>query len=258
MFVDAVVANVVLFLVGQVFAWLYLRSGRFAVGAAAMISLWVCIDWWLVQRYLLGGEPSKQVLPLLLLQLTVVLVAGAYLWACVRRRRGAAERTERYRAVTRHMLAGELKQAAVDYRALCWTDPWDASAWLGLGDALRRSDDLQGSARAYARAAGVDVDKQFADLLAHRRSLWAAAAASKSAADADSKPSRSHVETRAVAAQTAGGRANKQSRAERVASDKEGEAVGGEAIAGGDEAVRSGKAAKLSSPRRKNKRASAG
>ncbi|MFT4515568.1 MAG: hypothetical protein ACI91B_004285, partial [Planctomycetota bacterium] len=92
MFVDAVMANVLVFAVGQVFAWLFLRSGRFWMGAGATVALWTFIDWWLVSRYLLANPPEGQQVPLLGLQATVALTTAAYLWALVRRRLAAPKR----------------------------------------------------------------------------------------------------------------------------------------------------------------------
>lgn len=171
MFVDAVLANVVLFLVGQAFAWLYMRSGRFAIGAGATIVLWISIDWWLVQRYLLAAPAARQVLPLLLLQLTAIGTTAAFVWARVRRHRSRDRRDERHREAVRIALTGEHAAAAVVLRSLCWNDPWDVAAWLGLGDALRRTGQAKAARRAYARASSVDVEGRFTDLLAHRRSL---------------------------------------------------------------------------------------
>jgi len=170
-FVDAVWANVLVFAVGQAFAWLYVRSGRFWLGAGATIALWVAADWWLVGRYLLGASPAEQSVPLLLLQATAIATTVAFVWALVRRRQGRADRDQRHRKAIQHMLAGDHDGAAEVFRQLVWSDGWDAAAWVGLGDALRRAGDGAKARRSYARAGAVDLTRQFADLLAHRQQL---------------------------------------------------------------------------------------
>ena len=72
MFVDAVLANVLVFAVGQAFAWLFLRTGRFWVGAAATTALWASMDCWLVQRFLLATPAEGQQLAVLILQATAL------------------------------------------------------------------------------------------------------------------------------------------------------------------------------------------
>lgn len=171
MFVDAVWANVLVFAVGQAFAWLYARSGRFWLGAGATVTLWVAADWWLVGRYLLGASAAEQVLPVAILQLTSVATTGAFLWAQLRRRQGRAARAERHRHAIQRMLAGDHDAAVATFRQLVWSDGWDAAAWVGLGDALRRAGDVTAARRSYARADAVDLANAFADLLSHRRQL---------------------------------------------------------------------------------------
>ena len=171
MFVDAVWANLSVFGVGQVFAWLFLRSGRFWVGAGALAVLWAAIDWWLVQRFLLSVPAQGQQLAVCILQATAVLVTGSYLWACLRRWLGAPVRSERFRRGITELVQGQWTSAEVSFRQLVWSDPWDVPAWIGRGDAFRRLQRPRRARRCYRRAAGVDVQGQFADLLAHRLEL---------------------------------------------------------------------------------------
>lgn len=177
MFVDAVVGNLLVMAVGQAFAWLYLRTGRFWVGTVATMLLWVAADWWLVGRYLLDAAPSAQRVPVLLLQATALATTAGFLWAMARRRRGARLREQRHRDGTQQLLSGAHEPAQQTYRALCWADPWDAAAWIGRGDALRRGGDARAARRCYARARAVDVRRVFPDLVAHRLQLLDAAAA---------------------------------------------------------------------------------
>ena len=185
-FIDAVMANVLVFAVGQVFAWLFLRTGRFWLGAGATVVLWVSIDCWLVQRYVLASPADMQQLALLCLQATAALTTFFYLWACVRKRLAAPRRAAGYRRGIRQLLAGELSAAAETFRGLAWDNPWDPSAWIGRGDACRRLGVASRARRCYRRAASVDVKGQFADLLAHRFHLLQAV---KLVADPDPKDS---------------------------------------------------------------------
>lgn len=209
MFVDAVWANVLVFAVGQAFAWLYLRGGRFWLGAGATLLLWASADWWLVGRYLLGASPGEQVVPLLILQVTAIATSAAYLWARLRRRQGRASRGQRHREAIQRMLAGEHGEAVTMFRQLVWSDGWDAAAWIGLGDALRRMGERPKARRCYARAGAVDLDRAFADLLSHRAQLLLRPAPPKKSAivskdPATAKGSRARRKKAAGKARTAG------------------------------------------------------
>lgn len=211
MFVDAVGANVLVFAVGQVFAWLFLRTGRFWVGAGATILLWVSIDWWLVQRYLLATPPEGQQLAVWLLQITAVAVTLSYVWAIVRRRLAAPQRPARFRSALAELLQGKSKQAEASFAGLVWSDPWDASAWIGRGDSFRRLGVLGKARGCYRRAIGVDTKKEFADLVAHRLKLLQASKPEKSAAK---KPAAVAAGPTPAAAPVA----RKQKRARKAAS----------------------------------------
>lgn len=170
-FVDAVWVNLAVFAVGQLFAWRYARGGRFWVGAGVTVLLWASLDWWLVGRYLLAYAPEQQALPLAGLQLTAAVTACAYLWACVRQRRGRRQRDVGHRQALACLLRGDHAGATEAYRGLVWSDGWDAAAWIGLGDAYRRSGARGKAARSYRRARAVDVSGQLADVLDHRGRL---------------------------------------------------------------------------------------
>lgn len=171
MFVDAVWVHLLVFAVGQACAWLYARSGRFGPGATATVCLWVAVDWWLVVRYLLAADAQGQLAPLALLYAAAGLTSGALVWAGLRRRSGRRLRDERHRRALALALGGDHEGAAGVYRALVWSDGWDAAAWLGLGDALRRAGNVRRARTSYRRAAAVDRRDRFHDLLAHRQEL---------------------------------------------------------------------------------------
>ncbi|MEC8251779.1 MAG: hypothetical protein VX044_01100 [Planctomycetota bacterium] len=171
MFVDAVWAHLLVFAVGQLFAWRYAQTGRFWLGAGVTIVLWAAADWWLVSRYLLAVEASRQAPPLLLLQVAAVTTSCAYLWALMRRWRGARGRGDGHRSAVAALLRGDREDAVKGYRKLVWSDCWDAIAWLGLGDALRRGGATGKARRCYRRAGAVDVAQRHQDLVAHRLAL---------------------------------------------------------------------------------------
>ena len=175
-------ANVLVFAVGQVFAWLYLRSGRFWLGAGATVALWGAIDWWLVGRYVLGTPVAGQQLPVLVLQAMAFLTTASYLAAIIRRRVGAAQRPDRFREGITLLLSGQFEAADQTFRKLAWTDPWDPSAWIARGDASRRLGRVAAARRCYRRAASVDGKGQFADLVAHRTKLLSLLGATQVAA----------------------------------------------------------------------------
>jgi len=174
-FIDAVWAHLCMFAVGQVFAWRYARSGRFGLGAASTVSLWVTVDAWLVARYLLDLPADAQLAPLGLLYAVALLTVTSFLWACVRRLRGRRTRAARHRAAVAHLLAGAGAAAIAAYRDLTRSDAWDAAAWIGLGDAERRWGQPRRAARCYRRARCVDVASRFRDVLEHRERLLASA-----------------------------------------------------------------------------------
>jgi hypothetical protein len=170
-FIDAAWAHLSMFAVGQAFSWRYARSGRFWLGAAATALLWVALDAWLVLRYLLGAGADAQAGPLVLLYAVVLSTAVSFLWASVRRLRGRPTRTARHREAISAMLRGDGESAIAAYRALVWCDGWDASAWIGLGDAERRYGQQRRAARSYGRARSVDVAARFRDVIEHRERL---------------------------------------------------------------------------------------
>jgi hypothetical protein len=170
-FVDAVMANVLVFAVGQAFAWLFLRSGRFWLGAGATVALWTFVDWWLVTRFVLATPVEGQQWPLLSLQVTALVTTAAYLGAQLRKRLAAPKRADRFREGLQQLLSGKLAAAETTFRQLAWVDPWDPAAWIARGDACRRQGAVGRARRCYRRAGGVDVKRRFTDLLSHRLKL---------------------------------------------------------------------------------------
>lgn len=172
----AFLPNVVAFLVGQVAAWHYLRTGRTWVGGLATLGVWLLLDAWLLARYVYAADVATLRSLAGALQLLAAATALRLLQQLWRRHRSPAarERIHRHRGALVSYLRGDWAAAVAGYRALVRTDPWDAAAWIGLGDALARTGNRKAADRCYWRAAGVDVGKAHADLLQLRRGRRAA------------------------------------------------------------------------------------
>jgi tetratricopeptide (TPR) repeat protein len=172
-FAAAFLPNLLAFLLGQAVAWRYLRTGRTWVGGLLTLGVWSLLDAWLLARYVFAVEPVLLRALAGSLQGLALAAAARLAFTLWRRRWSAAakDRPERFRAAMAAYLRGEWEQARAEYRGLVRVDPWDAAAWLGLGDTLARSGDAKGARRCYGRAAGVDVGKQYADLLQLRQGV---------------------------------------------------------------------------------------
>lgn len=167
MYVTAFLPNLIAFACGQTAAWHYLRTGRSWVGSLLTLGVWSLLDAWLLARYVFAAEPAVLRALAFGLQGLAFAAVAWLLFALWRRRWSAAARArpERYRLALDAFLRGEWAAAQAGYRALVRTDPWDAAAWMGLGDTLARAGDGKAATRCYRRAAGVDVGRHFADLL---------------------------------------------------------------------------------------------
>lgn len=178
MIVDSFLPNLVVFLAGQLAAWWNLRTGRLAVGAATSVSLWLLADWWLLQRYLFGGAGAAVTVPLGLMQVLALLAVVAQAVAQWRRRRSATAR-QRPRLFGEGLVAfmrGDHEAAFGTFRRLVRNDPWDAASWLALGDVCAELGQAGRARRCYRRARGVDLGKDYRDLLLLRTKATGAAA----------------------------------------------------------------------------------
>jgi hypothetical protein len=170
-FVDALLAHAAVFSVGQAVALLYLRRGRFWLGVGVTALLWASLDWWLVTRYVLSLPPEGVLWPLLCLYGSSSLAVLIFLFASIRKRLAAPHRQDRYGTGVRLLLSGDWDSATRTFRQLTRSDPGDAAAWIGLGDAARRLDRKSQARRCYRRARAVDVSGIYSDLVAHRADL---------------------------------------------------------------------------------------
>lgn len=168
MFADSFLPNLALFVAGQAAAWFYLRSGRLWPGGLAMAVLWITADWAVVARYVYDRHGSELALPLAIMQGTALLACAALAFAQWRRRWSptAKRRTELFAAAQQLDLRGDRAAARTGFRRLLRNDPWDAAAWVALGNVLRGGGEQKRAARCYRRAVRVDATREYAELCA--------------------------------------------------------------------------------------------
>lgn len=167
MFLDAFLPNLTLFLLGQAAAWYYLRTGRFWVGAMATAGLWILADWALVAKFVFGAVGRDFTLPLVGMQVVALLTAALLAVALWRRRwsKTAKQRPVRFRAGLEAYLRDDLGNAQKVFTGLVRCNPWDAAAWVALGNVQRRLGRARQAAACYRRALGVDRTSDYHDLV---------------------------------------------------------------------------------------------
>ena len=171
MFADSFLANLLLFVAGQAAAWSYLRTGRTAHGFGGTIGLWTLLDAWLLANYVFAVGPTGMTVLLLLLQALCLFLVGSLGYARWRRRwsKPAKMRQQQFAEGMAALLRRDLDVATATFGRLVRVDPWDAAAWIALGDAAALRGEKVRASRCYRRALAVDVQKDFADLLRHHR-----------------------------------------------------------------------------------------
>jgi tetratricopeptide (TPR) repeat protein len=158
------------FAIGQAAAWYYLRTGRFAAGFASTVALWAALDWWLVARYVLGHDEAALRWPATVLVAVAAATAGALLFALWRRRHSAAARarTASFAQGLTDYLRSDYAAARGAFTRLVRVDPWDAAAWIALGDVFARTGAVRRARACYRRAGAVDIGGAWRDLLQRR------------------------------------------------------------------------------------------
>lgn len=171
MFADSFLANLLLFVAGQAAAWSYLRTGRTAHGFGGTIGLWTLLDAWLLANYVFAVGSTGLTVLLSMLQGLCLFLVGSLGYARWRRRwsKPAKVRQQQFAEGMAALLRADLDAAAATFTRLVRVDPWDAAAWIALGDVQARRGDKVRASRCYRRALAVDVRQDFADLLRHHR-----------------------------------------------------------------------------------------
>ncbi|MEO6597177.1 MAG: tetratricopeptide repeat protein [Planctomycetota bacterium] len=173
MFADLFLPNLLLFAAGQSAAWYYLRTGRFFVGASATAALWLLADWFVLAKFVFGASPADQQLPLWLLQVVAVGTVAALVFGLWRRKWSAVarQRPALFQAGIEQYLLSDYGAAKATLRRLVRTDPWDAAAWIALGNVFARLTRPARARTCYRRALAVDMKRAYADLVAQQTGL---------------------------------------------------------------------------------------
>lgn len=189
MFADSFLPNLALFVLGQAAAWFYLRTGRFLIGAVATAALWIAADWAAVARFAFENDTHYHA-ALFTMQGTAFGITLLLAYQQWRRRWSPAsrQRHERFAAGMAAYLRHDHDAARAAFRRLVATDPWDAAAWLALGNAYRRSGDVGATRRCYRRGQRVDKRGEYTELVGQLADRAAPARPAQSSAKAEPKP----------------------------------------------------------------------
>lgn len=167
MLTDSLLPNLLIFIVGQLAAVGYLRTGLVRRGVLLLLITWACADAALIARFGYRSTGTLYVACLSVMQVTSIFAALAFLVGRVRRR--ATKNVERRDRLLReafvHYLRNELVPAEKLYSTLLRTDPWDAAAHLGRATVLARAGRARESRRALKLVRGLDPDGRMVDAL---------------------------------------------------------------------------------------------
>ena len=167
MFEDSFLINLVIFVVGQVAAYCYLRTGRKIRGVTLMILGWVLADVAMVRVFGFGQRDTIFLASLTLMQAYSLVEAFLFTIGRIRRRSSKVrqQRKERFRSAFLHCLRNELDAAIADYRALVSMDPWDLESTLGLATALARKGKGRQARRYFRYARSLDLNDDYGDVI---------------------------------------------------------------------------------------------
>lgn len=166
MILESFLPNLALFVAGQAAAWFYLRTGRLWLGGVAMATMWIAADWALVARYVFDDVGGQFRVALLVMQVAVILMLIAVAFAQWRRRwsKTARNRGRLFGQGMERYLRGAHDESRQIFVRLVRSDPWDAAAWLALGNVLHRLRQPAAARRCYRRCLRVDVNAEYGDL----------------------------------------------------------------------------------------------
>lgn len=170
MFEDSLAINLVIFLAGQLVAYLYLRTGRRQRGLVLMIGAWVLADVALVQRFVFGAVDEVYYASLIAMQGWSVLEFAGYFFSRMRRRSKAVRKRRdlEFRSGFEAYLQNDLELAIRNFRGIVRRDPWDLPVVVALATALARSEEPRHRRRSRSllqAARSLDVDSEFVDII---------------------------------------------------------------------------------------------
>lgn len=167
MFPDAFGLNLAVFLVAQVVAWFYLRTGLTLRGVLVLLAAWGAADLALVLRFAYANTGAGYVASLAVLQGYTLFELLRAVLGTLRRRSATAtsRRAETLRTAMVAFLEDDLDAAAANFRGLVRADPWDLQGRLGLGSVLGRQGRSRAARRQLAAARRLDRDGRFEDAI---------------------------------------------------------------------------------------------
>ncbi len=167
MFADSLWFNGVAFVLGQIAAWGYLRTGRVARGAALMVGGWVLADVALLARFAYDHQGGVYLCALLGMQVYSLVEFTLFVVRRWLRRRPAARdrRASLYRQAVTHYVRNELDQAEQLQRQLMRADPWDVDVAVALGCLLVRRGEPRRARRTLRAASALDRDARYVDVI---------------------------------------------------------------------------------------------
>ncbi len=167
MFADAFLPNLAIFVVAQVVAWIYLRTGLVRTGIATIVATWLAADLALVARFALDDVGPVYAGSLIVLQswtliVTLRLIAGRWRRS---RRDFVARREVAFHTAFTSWLRGELDLAQRELTGVLRVDPWDLRSRLLLAKVFRAGGMPGPARRQLVAARRLDRDDRFRDLI---------------------------------------------------------------------------------------------
>lgn len=176
MFPDSFLPNLLIFVMAQVAAWGYLRTGLIRRGAILMVSTWVLADAALLARFAYEEDGPPFRIPLYLMQTHALLETFLFAFGQLRRRftRTARRRRELFRSAFVHYLRDELDEATGILIRLRRNDPWDLQSTLALANVMASRRRHRRAIGLYRQARGLDRHQQYRDFIGHQLRRFAA------------------------------------------------------------------------------------
>jgi hypothetical protein len=135
MLADSFLFQLLLFALAHVAAWGNMRHGRMWLGFGQFASVWILLDFALIERFVVGETGAWYLLPLLGMQLVAIASAAEWFWRRHRRTRPTfiAAQDRDYAQALQLWMSGEDPKARDVLQPMLRRDPWDVEARLLLG-----------------------------------------------------------------------------------------------------------------------------